>query len=267
MISYAQNGEDVILSRAFRDQTHGFYIDIGVWHPTLDSVTKHFYDMGWCGINVEPNPTQIELIKASRERDINLCVAVSSHSGPLELHRVEDTGLSTVRADFASRHKADGRAIDILKVPTLSLREICNQHAGAKVIDFLKIDVEGAEFDVINSGDWQSFRPRIVIVEATEPNSHTQNHFEWEQQLLDAAYVYTYFDGLNRWYLRQDQVALKSAFYAPPNPLDNYVSARAIALEQRLELVESRLKSALSKADRLDKIGKSFLGKILIRLT
>ncbi len=54
--SYAQNFEDVMLWRALRHIDQGYYIDVGAWSPELDSVTKAFYEHGWHGINVEPNP-------------------------------------------------------------------------------------------------------------------------------------------------------------------------------------------------------------------
>jgi uncharacterized membrane protein len=55
ILSYAQNGEDVVLSRAFADQEFGFYVDVGACHPVEDSVTLHFYERGWQGVNVEPD--------------------------------------------------------------------------------------------------------------------------------------------------------------------------------------------------------------------
>jgi hypothetical protein len=54
MISYAHNFEDVLLDRCFRNVSNGFYIDVGAWDPVVDSVTHHFYEKGWHGINGEP---------------------------------------------------------------------------------------------------------------------------------------------------------------------------------------------------------------------
>ena len=77
-VSYAQNFEDVMLHRVFGSVGDGFYIDIGAWHPDLHSVTKHFYDMGWTGINIEPSKSYARLLKRRRRRDINLDVAIGS---------------------------------------------------------------------------------------------------------------------------------------------------------------------------------------------
>lgn len=266
MISYAQNFEDVMLARAFSGQSSGFYIDIGVWHPTVDSVTKHFYDQGWNGINVEPIPERFSTIAEARTNDVNIHAAISSAPGPLEIHQVAGTGLSTVRSDYAKRHLDAGFEVRTLQVPTLSLRALCVEHVLGRSIDFMKIDVEGAEAEVINSGDWNAFRPRIVLVEAVEPNSTVEAHSGWEPMLIDANYTFAYFDGLNRWYYRNDEPELKRAFHAPPNAFDQFELARTVEIERRLGLAEGRIQSAMKKADRLDQIGSKLLGKLLLRI-
>ena len=72
IISYAQNGEDIILNRVFMGEKNGFYIDVGAGKPNDDSVTKVFYDLGWRGINIEPHPENFHLLDKERKRDINL---------------------------------------------------------------------------------------------------------------------------------------------------------------------------------------------------
>jgi len=110
MISCAQNFEDVILARALPEDHRGFYVDVGVWHPDNDSVTRHFYDQGGSGISMEALPAHFAEIQAARPRDINIQAAASSGAGPLRIHRVTDTGLSTSRPDDAQRHVVSIRA-------------------------------------------------------------------------------------------------------------------------------------------------------------
>ena len=86
-ISYAQNCEDVLLNRVFRDKVDGFYIDIGALHPTSDSVTKAFYNRGWCGINIEPIQEYYRVFCQDRSRDINLNIAVNSQFHGIKLER------------------------------------------------------------------------------------------------------------------------------------------------------------------------------------
>ena len=85
MISYAQNYEDVLLARLFGGRTTGFYVDIGAMDPVLDSVTKHFYDLGWHGINVEPVKELFDDLVMQRPRDVNVCAAISDQPGDATL--------------------------------------------------------------------------------------------------------------------------------------------------------------------------------------
>lgn len=83
MVSHSQNGEDVLLDRLFPRDYQGFYVDVGANHPLYDSVTKHFYDLGWSGINLEPGSIS-ELLASERSRDITLQIAASDHEGEAE---------------------------------------------------------------------------------------------------------------------------------------------------------------------------------------
>src|SRR5262249_31332093 len=95
MVSYAQNAEDVLLNRLFPDGV-GFYIDVGAHDPVHLSVTKHFYDRGWSGINLEPEPVGFAKLCDQRPRDINLNVGVSDHDGAMTFYEAPGaTGWST----------------------------------------------------------------------------------------------------------------------------------------------------------------------------
>src|SRR5437868_6510751 len=105
MISYALLHEDVVLRRMFQDQSAGYYIDVGANHPVYGSVTKHFYDRGWRGVNVEPNPQLLDLLHTARPDDHNLGIGLAATTGQLCFYRVvEDNGLSTFEAETAERH-------------------------------------------------------------------------------------------------------------------------------------------------------------------
>ncbi len=96
MISHAQNGEDVVLRRAFADREGGFYIDIGACHPVEDSVTLHFYERGWRGVNVEPDRALFDRLTAARPRDVNLCVAIGQERGRADFHPTRTRGHGTL---------------------------------------------------------------------------------------------------------------------------------------------------------------------------
>lgn len=224
MISYAQNHEDVLLDRMFPRGTKGFYIDVGANDPVVHSVSKHFYDLGWHGVNVEPSPLPFERLVRERTRDINLNVGLSAQSGELTFYDFpeEFCGFSTFSQEQAARHSGAGAPSTVRQVRTTTLQEVCEEHVTGP-IDFLSIDVEGHEQQVIRGGDWRRWRPRVVLVEATQPNTTIPTHEPWEPVLLEADYLFAAFDGLNRYYVCAEDSALRSALAVPVNVTDAYV--------------------------------------------
>ena len=248
-VSYAQNYEDVMLARAFKGLDLGFYIDVGAQDPRLDSVSKAFYDRGWQGINIEPVRLWHEKLQAERPRDRNLRMAAGAGEGTIELHEVADSGLSTMRADLADRHRASG--LPVLapqRVPMRSLDAICADE-GVGEVHFLKIDVEGAEAEVLRGLSLSQVRPWVLLVEATEPNSRASAHQDWEPRILASDYRFVYQDGLNRFYLAAEHAELASAFASPPNIFDDFIrreqvdeAARLVAeIEAREALLQERV--------------------------
>lgn len=224
-ISYAQNAEDVRLRRAFAGQATGFYIDVGANDPVGFSITKHFYESGWSGINVEPLPKQFALVEKDRPRDINLNVGCSSQPGVLTLYAGRDgaSGMSTLTSDEVAEHRRKGFEFDELRCQVLTLATVCEQHVAGRVVDFLSVDVEGHEREVLLGADFSRFRPRVVVVEATRPNTPEPTHERWEHLLLDNGYLFAVFDGLNRYYVRREDEQLIPLLELPPNVFDDFV--------------------------------------------
>ncbi|MFD9963854.1 FkbM family methyltransferase [Amycolatopsis sp. NPDC058986] len=222
MISYAQNAEDVVLARVFAGRTTGRYVDIGAGYPLQDSVTKHFYDLGWRGINVEPEPSLFDQLRCERPEDLNLAIAVGAKPGKTVLHVVEGQwGRATLDDDLAAHYRADEDwPTHDVEVDVVTLADLLDEHPGQ--LDFVKIDVEGAERDVIEGADWTRHRPRVVVVEATEPGSPQPSHGEWEPILLDAGYRCALFDGLNRFYAPADDEEALSRLAVPANVFDDF---------------------------------------------
>lgn len=219
--SNAQNFEDVMLWRALGHIEKGFYIDVGANDPVVDSVTLSFYQRGWRGVNVEPMRQYYDKLRAQRPADITLQVAAGSAPDTLAFFDVADTGLSTLDAGIAAQHSAAGRCVVRRQVPVLPLSDICARHVDGP-IHFLKIDVEGFEEEVLLGMDLRRWRPWILLVEATRPNSSVQNQGQWEQLVLSAGYQWVYFDGLNNFYVADEQAELIPRFNAPPNFFDGF---------------------------------------------
>lgn len=236
-VSFAQNAEDVLLYRALRHLEQGRYVDIGANHPVEDSITKAFYDRGWRGVNVEPVAFWFQKLQKERANDLNLQIAISDTDEGLEFFEVEETGLSTLDPDRAAECRQQGLNVVPKTVACWTLAHLFEE-IGPQDTHFLKIDVEGAEAQVIRSGDWKKHRPWIVLIESTRPNTNLSDHESWEPTLLEAGYQFVWFDGVNRYYLAHEHQDLARAFQIPVNVLDDYVTYREVTLtESRCQLI------------------------------
>jgi FkbM family methyltransferase len=204
-LSYAQNMEDYHLSLAFAGQASGRYIDIGAGHPVADNVSFWFYQRGWQGIAVEPQRALVDLYAGIRPRDAVVCALIGTKSGVSDFHVFDRFhGLSTTVESYARAAGTLGAAYRTVQMPTISLAQLCEDH-NLGAIDFLKVDVEGAEADVLQSGDWRRFRPKVVAVEAIAPGTGEPAWDQWEPYLLAQGYKFALFDTLNRFYVAQEQ--------------------------------------------------------------
>lgn len=221
-ITFAQNFEDVMLWRALKDVKNGFYIDVGAHDPEVHSVTAAFYARGWRGINVEPVRELFDRLTLARSQDVNLRLCVGEERGRRAFYAFPETGLSTLDSTHVEDFKAHGFNLREEQVEVCSLAEICQLHAPGS-IHFLKVDVEGAEREVLSGADFTIYRPWIVLLEATAPLSQRLVHEEWESIMLAAHYEFVWFDGLNRFYIATERVAsLKPHFQSPPNVFDGF---------------------------------------------
>lgn len=214
--SYAQNCEDVVLWRALRHVETGTYVDVGAADPDDDSVTKAFYERGWSGLHVEPAGEHADRLRARRVRDTIVQACAGEHDGTVVLHHVIGTGLSSVLDGAVERIEVGTREIVDEEVPMRRLDEIlATEGFDGRDVHFLKVDVEGSELQVLLGIDLKVWRPWVVVVEATLPNSTEQAHHDWEPLLLDAGYTYCLFDGLNRYYASPDHQELIPALSYP----------------------------------------------------
>lgn len=250
LISYAQNFEDVILWRALRNVERGFYIDIGANDPVIDSVSYAFYQRGWRGVNVEPMPYYAERLRAERPHDLNVERVISAAQGPITLAQFSGTGLTTASETFARQHERAGYSAELIQATPITLSALFDL-AESSVIHWMKIDVEGMEEDVLSSWGAHPARPWIAVVEATLPNSTTQNYNKWEHELTARGYRFAYFDGLNRFYVHEAHSELSMHFGPGPNFFDNFRLSEFPTAAQYLneKLAYSAAREAALKAE------------------
>lgn len=172
--SYAQEGEDRILWSllAVPDRASpGFYVDVGAHHPQRFSNTYLFYLHGWSGINVDAMPGSMKAFRRDRHRDINIEAGVSANQEFLTFYEFDEPALNGCsRATALTRdHYRGWKIINERQIETTRLDALLARHLpkGQK-IDFMSVDVEGLDMEVLTSNDWNMFRPLIVLVENSE---------------------------------------------------------------------------------------------------
>ncbi|CAN5455491.1 hypothetical protein BH10BAC4_BH10BAC4_06180 [soil metagenome] len=169
--SFSQCGEDLIVSYVFslRGIDKPSYIDIGANDPYFLSNTALLYQNGCRGINIEANPQLSEKFKIYRPDDINLNIGIDDKEGELDFYMMLDHTLSTFSLNEYNSMIADGKQLaEVRKVKLTTISYVLMKYFDSKFPDFMSIDVEGMDFDILKSIDYESAFPKIICVEAAE---------------------------------------------------------------------------------------------------
>lgn len=171
-LSYAQEGEDLVLARILnsipnRGVSSGFFVDIGAHHPTRFSNTYYFYRRGWRGINVDALPGTANLFRRTRPKDITVECGVGSQAGLMTYFVFNEPALNTFSEDEARKKNCPPyQIVRTLQIPVVTLTQILDEHLpGGTSIDFMTIDAEGFDHEIVSSNDWSRYRPRVLLVE------------------------------------------------------------------------------------------------------
>ena len=234
-VSRAQNFEDYRLFRVFSSTTNGRYIDIGAWDPVYHSVSYNFYGAGWRGVNVEPVSLYFSKLQEARPLDKNYQRFVTNKPNQSLLFVVPNSGLSSSsKVNVEDLKIADPYEILEEWVDPISLNELFNQLSG-EVIHWLKIDVEGAENEVLVSWEDNPARPLIVVVEATKPSSQQISDQSWEPELFSRGYLKAYFDGLNNYYCLKGHEEIRELVANPISVFDDVVKYEDYLLKETFQ--------------------------------
>jgi FkbM family methyltransferase len=163
-----------------------------------------------------------------RPRDRHVEALVGAAVGEATFYLVNDLhGFSTMIESHARAAQTQfGKSSQAIVVPVTTLADLCQQHA-PPAFDFLKVDVEGAEQDVLLNGDWQNYRPKVVVAEALAPYTLAPAWEAWEPCLAKHGYRYVWFDSLNRYYLAEEASELARCFESAPASFDDALQFRS----------------------------------------
>jgi FkbM family methyltransferase len=213
---FSQFYEDYILGYVFQGQQTGTYVDVGANDPDKASVTKYFYQRGWRGVNIEPNPDMLALLQKARPEDSNVGVGISDAPGTLTFYRFPTVpGISTFDRAIALDHKQRGFEFQELPIPVTTLNDVLDKNP--KVTNgftFLNVDVEGFEKQVLTGVDLARHPATVILIESTEPDTDIPTYQDWQGILFSSGYLFAMDDGLNRYYVNPSHRGLLSRFVA-----------------------------------------------------
>jgi len=190
--SFSQFGEDLIISHLLDTSKPGFYVDIGAHRPTQFSNTYFFYRYGWKGINVDAMPGSMKLFNILRSRDINIEAAVAGQTEKkfyYVFNRPLQNGIYDEDDDiFRNKEFTVIKKIDIT---TVKLSDILDKHLPAHVhVDFLSVDVEGLDVEVLKSNNWNKYKPKIILVEVLDFKLENLADYEVTKYLSQWGYTF-----------------------------------------------------------------------------
>jgi FkbM family methyltransferase len=165
--SYSQYGEDLVIDGIIGYKSTGFYVDIGANDPTNLNNTKRFSDRGWKGINIEPNPVLFKKLGEQRPGDINLNIGIGPSTQESPFYMVSADTLSSFNEADAERNCRifNERIIEIMNIHMQPLAVVFETYCTGKDIDFMSVDVEGFELEVLQTNDWGRYRPYLIVIE------------------------------------------------------------------------------------------------------
>jgi len=193
---YGEFGEDIFINRIFKNIFDGTYVDVGCYHPYKGSLTANLYKKNWSGINIDISKTSIDLFRMVRKRDINLNLAVSDFDG--ETFFFENSPINQQNSLIMQNDKQNKVKIESCTLNTILKKNNFNN------FDYLNIDVEGSELNVIKGIDLKKFQPKLITIENNElqPKEYFDN--DVYKILINNNYVFINKIGVTNFFMIND---------------------------------------------------------------
>ena len=165
----SQFGEEEKILKYFNKDYKGNFVDLGCFHPTRQNNTFKMYKNGWRGINIDLNELTIDLFNIARPRDVNICKAISNKNTKTNLYFLGDlasqNSIEKKHTNFLQNHFGISKKdIKIKKVKTQKLENILKKYKYYN-IDFMNIDIEGHELQVLRSLNFKKFNIKLICIE------------------------------------------------------------------------------------------------------
>ena len=176
-------GEDLIIADLTKNINNGFYVDAGCYHPLHLNNTYLLYKRKWNGINIDISEFSIKLFNFMRPDDVNINSAISDSENEISFYYQKKLSqLSTIKKNI-STERMQGK-IKEKKIKSFTLNSVLkNSKFKDKQIDFLNIDVEGADFEALRSLDFKTYNPKIICIEIMEKNISNSKIFNFLKNL------------------------------------------------------------------------------------
>jgi len=235
--SHSQFQEDMIIDKILNKE-NGFYVDIGANDPIRLNNTYKFYKRGWTGINIEPNKIKYDKIVKCRPKDITLNMGINNEKGELTFYVTNPDSHSTFSREEVNAFKGTHiKVTDVSRIKVDTLSSVLNKHA-KKEIDLMSIDTEGFDLRVLESNDWDKYRPKLICVEI---NKQSNEHEEIKDFMISKNYFEIYNNGLNSLFVSEfiydnpGNIIMKMGG-GLGNQLFNYAFGRTLSIETGKEL-------------------------------
>ena len=173
--TYSAHKEDLIVKKFFKNKKNGFFVDVGCHHPSRINNTFLLYHLGWRGVNIDMNKLSIDLFNVCRKEDTNLNYAVSGKNNIINFYTNKEHSLTSSILKKSNFEKFKYKKTIESKTLTSILKKTKYRN---KQIDFLNIDAEGVDFQVLKSLDFNIYKPKLICIEMwrTNPKKSTKDN-------------------------------------------------------------------------------------------
>lgn len=203
-VFFGFSAEDQVIQTLLGYPEMGYYVDVGCNQPVRFSNTFAFYLRGWKGLTIDANFRLVELHRRVRPRDTSICCAVSDTEKTVVFTECQEDLLSSISAESATESRSEVPIASQKKMRTRSLNSIFMEHSVPTEFDFLSIDVEGYDYEVLLGINLAEYRPRMIVIEMKGFRFENLQSDPICTYLKENGYMLVAFYHINGFFMRED---------------------------------------------------------------